>query len=107
MRREVNDAISARAVQAAEDVQAFVLAPVEVQAEDGREDEQHHGKIKHHHNGCLGRERQEEKLQIHKPSWVKSKLFLSILEYSPVSQENPCSKSTSQEVRKTELREEE
>ena len=53
---EVDDAVGAGAVQAAEDVQALVLTSVEVQTEDGREDEQHHGEVKHNHNGCLGRE---------------------------------------------------
>ena len=57
VRGEVDDAVGARAVQAAEDVQALVLAPVEVQAEDGGEDEQHHGEVEHDHNGRLGRGR--------------------------------------------------
>lgn len=59
--REVDDAVRARAVQAAEDVQTLVLSPVEVQTEDGGEDEQHHGEVKHNHNGRLGRQIQREK----------------------------------------------
>lgn len=51
--REVNDAVRARAVQTAEDIQTLVLTSMEVQTEDGREDEQHHGKVEHNHNGCL------------------------------------------------------
>lgn len=64
LRREVDDAIGTGAVQAAEDVQALVLAPVEVQTEDGGEDEQHHGKVKHNHNGRLGKEMQGGKQTI-------------------------------------------
>lgn len=60
VRREVDDAIRTRAVQAAEDIQTLVLAPVEVQTEDGREDEEHHCEIKHNHNGRLGREIERE-----------------------------------------------
>jgi len=64
--RQVDDAVRARAVQAAEDIQSLVLAPVEVQTQDGREDEQHHGEVKHDHNGCLRRETKKEKKQSEK-----------------------------------------
>lgn len=40
-------------VEAAEDVEASVLPAVEVHAEDGGEDEQHHGEVKHHHHRGL------------------------------------------------------
>lgn len=40
-------------VEAAEDVKASVLPAVEVHAEDGGEDEQHHGEVKHHHHRGL------------------------------------------------------
>lgn len=40
-------------VEAAEDVKAPVLSAVEVHAEDGGEDEQHHGEVKHHHHRGL------------------------------------------------------
>lgn len=53
MGREVDDAVGTRAVQAAQHVQALVLTPVEVQAEDGGEDQQHHCKIEHNHDGRL------------------------------------------------------
>lgn len=45
-------------VEAAENVEAAVLSSVEVHAEDGGEDEQHHGKVKHH-NHCSLREMQK------------------------------------------------
>lgn len=40
-------------VEAAEDVKAPVLPAVEVHAEDGGEDEQHHGEVEHHHHRGL------------------------------------------------------
>lgn len=58
---EVDNTVGARAVEAAEDIQALVLTPVEVQTEDGGEDEQHHGKVKHDHNGRL--RRQEKRIR--------------------------------------------
>lgn len=71
--REVDDAVGAGAVQAAEDVQTLVLTPMEVQAEDGGKDEQHHGKVEHNHYGRLGernamkeRERKRERERIKK-----------------------------------------
>jgi len=63
VRREVDDAVGAGAVQAAEDIQALVLAPVEVQTEDGREDEQHHAEVKHDHDGSLGSETHRDKIR--------------------------------------------
>lgn len=88
--REVDNAIGTRAVQAAEDIQALVLTPVEVQTEDGREDEEHHCEIKHNHNGRLGREIEGEKQcenrqkqfvksQTPCPSWGESGLLLLLL----------------------------
>lgn len=59
--REVDNAVRAGTVQAAEDIQTLVLASVEVQTEDGWEDEQHHGEVKHDHNCRLWREIQREK----------------------------------------------
>lgn len=41
-------------VEAAEDVEASVLSPVEVHAEDGGKDEQHHGEVEHHDHRGLG-----------------------------------------------------
>lgn len=47
-------------VEAAEDVKASVLPAVEVHAEDGGEDEQHHGEVKHHHHrGLQGAQKTE------------------------------------------------
>lgn len=40
-------------VEAAEDVKAPVFPAVEVHAEDGGEDEQHHGEVEHHHHRSL------------------------------------------------------
>ncbi len=40
-------------VEAAENVETPVFSSVEVHAEDGGEDEQHHGKVKHHHHCSL------------------------------------------------------
>lgn len=40
-------------VEATEDVQSFVLASMQIQTQDCREDEQDHSKIKHHHNSSL------------------------------------------------------
>lgn len=40
-------------VKAAEYVETSVFSSVEVHAEDGGEDEQHHGKVKHHHHRSL------------------------------------------------------
>lgn len=59
----MDDAIGARAVETAEDVQTLVLTTVEVQTEDGGEDEQHHGKVKHNHNGRLGRGRKKYRVK--------------------------------------------
>lgn len=59
--RQLDDAVWARAVQTAEDVQTLVLASVEVQTEDSGEDEQHHGEVEHNHNGRLQIELQKGK----------------------------------------------
>lgn len=40
-------------VEAAEDVEPAFLPTVQVQAQDGREDEQHHGKVEHHNHRSL------------------------------------------------------
>lgn len=40
-------------VEAAENVETSVFSSVEVHAEDGGENEQHHGKVKHHHHCSL------------------------------------------------------
>lgn len=60
MWRKVNDAIRTGAVQAAEDIQTLVLTAMEVQTQYGREDKEHHGEIKHNHDGCLGRDTERE-----------------------------------------------
>lgn len=43
--------------KAAKDVKAAVLSAVQIHAEDGRKDEQHHSKVKHHDHCRLNRER--------------------------------------------------
>lgn len=43
--------VSNTPVEAAENVESPVFSSVEIHAEDGGEDEQHHGKVKHH-NYC-------------------------------------------------------
>lgn len=40
-------------VEAAENVETSVFSPVKVHAEDGGEDEQHHGEVEHHHHCSL------------------------------------------------------
>lgn len=45
-------------VEAAENVKSSVFSSVEVHAEDGGKDEQHHGKVKHH-NHCSLQETQK------------------------------------------------
>lgn len=45
-------------VEAAEDVKAPFFSSVEIHAEDGRKDEQHHGEVKHnYHRGLQDTER--------------------------------------------------
>lgn len=72
VRREVDDAVGTRAVEAAQDIQTLVLAPVEVQTEDGREDKEHHCEIEHNHNGRLRRETEREKKQC----WKRQKQYV-------------------------------
>ena len=57
---QVDDAVGAGAVEAAQHVQTLVLAPVQVQAQDGGEDEQNHGEVEHHHHRRLGGGESEE-----------------------------------------------
>lgn len=45
-------------VEAAENVKTPVLSPIEIHAEDGRKDEEYHGKVKHHHH-CSLQEKQK------------------------------------------------
>lgn len=44
--------------KAAENVKAAVLSAVQVHAEDGRKDQQHHSEVKHH-NHCSLREKEK------------------------------------------------
>lgn len=60
-------------VEAAENVKTPVLSPIEIHAEDGRKDEQYHGKVKHHHH-CSLQEKQKRLFQVKKP---KQNCFLS------------------------------
>lgn len=41
--------------EAAENVQALVVAPAQVETEDGREDKHHRCEVAADHYGCLGR----------------------------------------------------
>lgn len=46
-------------VEAAKNIKTSVFSSVEIHAEDGREDEQHHGKVKHHHHCSLQQQNTE------------------------------------------------
>lgn len=115
----MDDAVGAGAVQAAEDIQALVLTPVEVQTEDGREDEQHHGEVKHDHNGRLGRKIQRKKKrgkQCEKKQRTVCEIadtlpqlgrvrapfffFFSISDHSLESKEKPYSKSPARNTKR-------
>lgn len=40
-------------VEAAKNIKASVFSSVQIHTQDGRKDEQHHGKIEHHHHSGL------------------------------------------------------
>lgn len=40
-------------VEAAKNIKTSVFSSVQIHAEDGRKDEQHHGKVKHHNHCSL------------------------------------------------------
>lgn len=90
MRSEVDNAIRAGTVKAAEDVQTLVLTSVQIQAEDGREDEQHHGKVKHNHNGRLRREREKKS---EKRQRTVCEITDTLLQLGRVSDHSPESKN--------------
>ena len=56
-------------VEAAENVETSVFSSVEVHAEDGGEDEQHHGEVEHYHDCGLEGNTENTMLPMEKSGW--------------------------------------
>lgn len=59
-------------VETAKNVKTSVFSSIEIHAEDGREDEQHHGKVKHHHHCSLQETQQTVNAILRKKGFSKS-----------------------------------
>lgn len=59
-------------IEAAKNVKTSVFSSVEIHAEDGRKDEQHHGKVKHHYHCSL----QEKHRKINAILWKRVRIGL-------------------------------